>query len=225
MKRPEPLHLEKMSGGLTKIDEEPTARIDFSVRPARPDEAEDLAKLMSEVITWSRLRELGHGFMTLLHRHMIGSTHAICYVAERGGEIIGYAAWSADTGKFYREFLLRHGLSAVVRLAPQIFRPRQIEVIARGLTYFHESRPEDPLAEVLSFAVRQQSKQSGVGKAIFNALAREFKARGIDAVKVGAVESTNEAGNLFYTRVGCELIRTESFYREGKVNVYVYRIS
>jgi ribosomal protein S18 acetylase RimI-like enzyme len=188
-------------------------------------EAEELARLMSEAISWSRLTELGQGFMTLLHRHMIGSAHAICYVAERDGEILGYAVWSADTGKFYREFLLRHGLAAAVKLAPNIFRPRRIEVIARGLTYFHEAHPEDPRAEVLSFAVRQRAKQSGVGKAIFNALACEFKARGIGAVKVGAVEATNEAGNLFYSRVGCELVRTEPFYRDGKVNVYVYRIT
>jgi ribosomal protein S18 acetylase RimI-like enzyme len=199
--------------------------MDFTVRPARPAEAGELARLMSEVISWSRLIELGNGFMTLLHRHMIGSAHAICYVAERDGDIIGYAAWSADTGKFYREFLLRHGFSAALKLAPKIFRPRMIEVIVRGLTYFQESRPEDPEAEVLSFAVRPQAKQAGVGKAIFNAMAREFKERGIGAVKVGAVEATNEAGNIFYSRVGCELIRTESFYREGKVNVYVYRLS
>jgi ribosomal protein S18 acetylase RimI-like enzyme len=214
-----------MSDCLSKTDQERVARDGFTVRPARIAEAEELALLMSEVISWSRLSELGQGFMTLLHRHMIGSVHAICYVAERDGEILGYAVWSADTGKFYREFLLRHGIAAAVKLAPKIFRPRQIEIITRGLTYFHEAHPEDPQAEVLSFAVRPHAKRSGVGKAIFNALAREFKARGIDAVKVGAVEATNEAGNKFYSRVGCELIRTEPFYREGKVNVYVYRIT
>jgi len=214
-----------MSGSLSKTDEERSARDGFTVRPARMAEAGELARLMSEVITWSRLSELGQGFMTLLHRHMIGSVHAICHVAERDGDILGYAAWSADTGKFYREFLLRHGLAAAVKLAPNIFRPRRIEIIVRGLTYFHEAHPDDPQAEVLSFAVRPLAKRSGVGKAIFNALAREFKARGVGAVKVGAVEATNEAGNLFYSRVGCELVRTEPFYREGKVNVYVYRIT
>src|SRR5262245_40549070 len=214
-----------MAGSLSKPDEGRTARDDFTVRPARPAEAGELARLMSEVISWSRLCELGNGFITLLHRHMIGSAHAICYVAERDGDILGYAVWSADTGKFYREFLRRHGLAAAVKLAPKILRPRQIEIIVRGLTYFHEAHPEDPQAEVLSFAVRPQAKKSGVGKAIFNALAREFKSRGIGAVKVGAVEATNEAGNMFYNRVGCELVRTEPFYRRNKVNVYVYRIT
>src|SRR5262249_61418545 len=158
--------------------------------------------IMSWVSTGRRLSELGQGFMTLLHRHMIGSVHAICHVAERDGDILGYAAWSADTGKFYREFLLRHGLAAAVKLAPNIFRPRRIEIIVRGLTYFHEAHPDDPQAEVLSFAVRPRARRSGVGKAILNALAREFQARGICAGKVGAVESTNEAGQLVYNPVG-----------------------
>src|SRR5262249_14314702 len=131
-----------MSGSLSKTDEE--AQDGFTVRPARRGEAGELARLMSEVITWSRLSELGQGFMTLLHRHMIGSVHAICQVAERDGDILGYAAWSADTGKFYREFLLRHGLAAAVKLAPNIFPPRGDENIVRGLPDFLEAHPHVP---------------------------------------------------------------------------------
>ena len=214
-----------MPDGPLKSNADKDSREDFNVRPAHLGEAGELALLMAEVISWSRLCELGHGFMTLLHRHMIRSRHAICYVAEREGAILGYAAWSADTAKFYREFILRHGISAAIKLAPKIIQPRQIQVILRGLTYFHEAHPEDPGAEVLSFAVRARAKQAGVGKAIFRAMAQEFKSRCIGAVKVGAVEVTNETGNLFYNRVGCELLRTEPFYRNSKVNVYVYRIT
>lgn len=209
----------------TGLEEKATAPDGVSVRPARPAEAGALARLMSEAITWSRLSGLGPGFVTLLHRHMISSANAVCYVAERESEIIGYSVWSVDSSKFYREFLLRCGFRAAIMLAPNIFRPRQLKTIARCLTYFPEAHPDDPQAEVLSFAVRPQAKQSGVGKAIFNALAHEFEKRGVKVVKVGAVEATNEGGNRFYSRLGCELVRTESFYRDSRVNVYVYRIA
>ncbi|MGE3436494.1 MAG: GNAT family N-acetyltransferase, partial [Blastocatellales bacterium] len=188
----------------TKLEEKATTPDGVIIRPARPSEAEALARLMSEAITWSRLSELGPGFVTLLHRHMIASANAVCYVAEREGEIIGYSVWSVDSSKFYREFLLRRGFMAAVILAPKIFRPQQLKTIARCLTYFPEAHPDDPQAEVLSFAVRPQVKQSGVGKAIFNALAREMETRGVKVVKVGAVEATNEGGNRFYSRLGCE---------------------
>lgn len=209
---------------VTKQDKK-SAADEVVLRLARAPEAEALGRLMSEAITWSRMSELGPGFVTLLHRHMINSTHAICYVAEREGEIIGYSVWSVDSSKFYREFLLRHGFRAAIILAPKIFRLQQLKTIVRCLTYFPEAHPDDPQAEVLSFAVRPQVKQSGVGKAIFNALAREMETRGVKAVKVGAVEATNEGGNRFYSRLGCELVRTEPFYSDNQVNVYVYRIA
>ncbi len=214
-----------MPGAETGLEEKATTLNGVAVRPARMAEAETLARLMSEAISWGRLGELGDGFVTLLHRHMIGSRHAACYVAEHGGEILGYSVWSDDTAKFYREFLLRYGVRAALVLAPKIFRPRKLKVIVRGLTYFPEAHPDDPKAEILSYAVRSQAKQSGVGKAIFLAMAEEFKARGVAAIKVGTVEATNEAGNKFYRRLGFELVRTDSFYKDSRVNVYVYRFA
>lgn len=197
----------------------------LTIRPARPEDAPMLARLMSEAISWGRLGELGEGFVTLVHRHMIDSRYAICFVAERDGEILGYSAWGTDTTRFYREFISRHGLRAAVTLLPRVFRPRQLKVIIRGLTYFPEGHPEDPRAEILSFAVRPQTKQSGIGKAIFKTMIDDFRARGISSIKVGTVEATNEAGNRFYRRLGFELIRTIPFYKESQVNVYVYRIA
>jgi ribosomal protein S18 acetylase RimI-like enzyme len=209
----------------TNVEEKVSSREALTIRPARPADAPVLARLMSEAISWGRLGELGQGFVTLVHRHMIDSRYAICFVAEHDGEVLGYSAWGTDTTRFYREFILRHGLRAAVTLLPRAFRPSQLKVIIRGLTYFPESYPDDPRAEILSFAVRPQSKQSGIGKAIFNAMIDDFKTRGINSIKVGTVEETNEAGNRFYRRLGFELIRTIPFYKESRVNVYVYRIA
>jgi hypothetical protein len=63
-------------------EEKATTLNGVTIRPARMAEAETLARLMSEAISWGRLSELGSGFVTLLHRHMIGSRHSVCYVAE-----------------------------------------------------------------------------------------------------------------------------------------------
>lgn len=213
-----------MSGSLSKTDQERVAPDGITIRPARRSEAEELARLMAEAISWGRLSELGHGFTTLAHRHLIDSRHAICYVAERDGEILGYAAGATDTSKFYREFLWRRGLIAAIKLAPKIFRARHRQTIIRSLTYFPEAYPDDPPAEMLSFAVRPRKKQSGVGKAIFAAISAEFKARGVTAIKFGTTEAANETANAFYRRLGFELVRTAPFYENSQVNVYVYRI-
>jgi len=213
-----------MPNSVSKSEERATQRNELIVRSARPVDAPELARLMAEAISWGRLSELGHGFTTLLHLHLINSRHAVCYVAERDGEILGYAAVATDVSKFYREFLWRRGLIAAVRLLPRIFQPRHRRTIMRGLTYFPEAHPNDPQAEVLSFAVRPRVKQSGIGKAIFRAISDELKARGVTAIKVGTTEATNEAANTFYRRLGFEMIRTTRFYDDSQVNVYVYRI-
>src|SRR5262245_31596414 len=213
-----------MSGSLSKTDEDQALPEVLTIRPARRADAPELARLMAEAISWGRLSELGHGFSTVTHQHMIDSRHAICYVAERDGEILGYAAGAINTSKFYREFLWRRGLIAAIKLAPKIFRARHRQTIIRSLTYFPETYPDDPPAEILSFAVRSRVKQSGIGKAIFAAVSGELKARGVTAIKVGTTEASNEAANAFYRRMGFELIRTTPFYENSQVNVYVCRL-
>jgi len=196
----------------------------FSIRPARPADAPVLAQLMSEEIHWGRLSALGLRFTTLLHRHMIGSRFALCYVAERDGEIIGYAAAAIETSKFYRQFLLRHGLTALVILFPQIFRWRKFQTILRGLTYFPEAREDDPQAEMLSLAVRSHAKRSGVGQAVLDAIYDQLRARGITAVKFGTADVRNDRANALYRQMGARLVRTVPFYDDSAVNVYVYRL-
>lgn len=193
-------------------------------RSGHVKDASTLARMMAEEINWGRLRDLGHSFLTLLHRHMIVSDYSICYVAEQNDETIGYIAGTTDVSKFYREFLLRYGLIAMIILLPKIFHPRRIKIILRGLTYFHGAYPEDPKAEMLSFAVWSKVQKSGIGTTLLNTILKEFKVRGTTAIKFGTVEATNEVANAFYRRIGCELVRTIPFYNDSQVNVYVYNI-
>ena len=81
---------------------------------------------------------------------------------------------------------------------------------------------DDPPTEILSFAVRQNVKRLGVGSAIFHAMKKEFKSRGITTIKVGTVAVNNDVGNEFYRKNGCILARTETFYGNSLVNVYMY---
>ena len=134
----------------------------FRIRPARAVDAPILADIMTEEINWGRLRHLGNRFITTLHRHMINSNHAVCFVAERDGEIIGYGAGVADISKFYRQFLWRYGIIASVTLLPKLVQPQQFKTIVRGFTYFPDAHPDDPKAEIISFAVRSKTKKSGV---------------------------------------------------------------
>ena len=77
----------------------------FHVREARVEDAPSLAKIMAEAIDWGCFRDLGLGFSTVVHRHMILSQHTLCVVAERNGEILGYICGAYDNALFHQEFI------------------------------------------------------------------------------------------------------------------------
>ncbi len=194
------------------------------VRRACEADAPVLASVMAEAINWGRLSQLGDKFNTMVHRHLANSKYAITFVAERNGEILGYASGVTDVSKFYREFLWQFGVAAAITLLPKVFKPSMLAAIIRGLTYFPDAHPADPKAEIVSLSVRTHAKRSGVGQAVMAATNKEFKARGITMVKVGTVEVNNEAANKHYSRMGGVVVRTVPFYKNSAVNVYTYNI-
>jgi ribosomal protein S18 acetylase RimI-like enzyme len=199
---------------------------DVTIRPARPDDAAALASLMTSEIKWGRLSELGSAFIVLLHRHLIDSKLAHCPVAVLNDEVVGYVAWVSDRARFFREFVLRHGLTAARMLLPQIFRRSNLVVIFRSFAFFskkRQSRPEPP-AELVSFAVSSRHQGLGIAKELFAAVREEMHAREISELRVGTVAVDNTAANSMYQRLGFALIQTIPFYADTAVNVYVYSI-
>ena len=155
---------------------------------------------------------------------MAKSKYAITYVAERNGEILGYASAATDVSKFYREFLWRYGAAASLTLLPKVIRPSILTAVIRGLTYFPDAYPDDPKAEMISLSVRRHITRSGVGHAVMAATTEEFKAQGITTVKFGTVAVNNLAANKYYERMGAVIVRTVPFYKDSVVNVYIYHI-
>ena len=194
---------------------------DLRIRPARPAEAPLLARLMTDAISWGRLAQLGPRFVTLLHRHMIGSKHTICRVAECGGEPVGYIAVAVDASRFYREFLLRRGLLAVLLLLPKLLAPHKRRVILRGLTYFPERNPGDPAGELVSVAVRADQQGAGIGRALMDAMFAEARTRGLRRCAIGTVDVNNRDANEYYRSLGGRVLRTVRFYEDTQVHVYV----
>lgn len=194
------------------------------LRAAGADDAGTLARLMSDAISWGRLGELGARFVTLLHRHIAESPFAVCLVAEDDSGVAGYIAVVTDTRAFHRDFLRRRGLAAAWAILPSLRRPERLRVVLRGLRHFPAAPRDDPRAEAISFAVRRGVVTRGIGSALFRAAMAELAARGVEVVKFATVEPTNETANAFYRKLGCELVRTEPFYRDSFVNVYFYRV-
>ena len=197
-----------------------------TIRAAQPGDAAALAHLMTSEITWGRLPELGSAFVILLHRHLIDSKFAHCPVAVLNGDVVGYVAWVTDRSRFFREFVLRHGLTATRMLLPRIFRQSNLVIMFRSFTFFskkNQGKPEPP-TELVSFAVSSRHHGTGIAKRLFAVVREEMRVRGVTQLRVGTVAVDNHAANSMYQRLGFTMIDTIPFYANTAVNVYVYSI-
>lgn len=196
---------------------------EFTLREARPNDADAMAHIMRIAIPWGRFKELGHAFSVLVQRHMVTSDHSICVVAEIDGKVVGYLTGTFDQRAFHRQFVRRHGVGAALRIVPRLWRPSLWRVLWRGLTYFPETaNHDDPPSELISFVMLPECAGRGIGLALFEAVRRVYRERGVPLVKIGTVEATNDVANRFYEKLGCQLVRTEPFYRDSKANVYTF---
>lgn len=195
------------------------------IRHARLDEARTLAGILIDVVHWGRLRDLGLGFNTLMHRCFIRSKYGVCLALEDSqGRIMGYGAALSDTRLFHREMILRYGLPMALVLAPRLLRKKDRETILRAFTYFPAAPEDDPKAEFVCMNVVQEFQGGGCGRWLFNGLMNELKARGVRSVKLGHVDATKKGPNAYWQSMGARLLRTEKFYQHNEVNVYVYDI-
>lgn len=195
--------------------------VQYTVRPARREDAPAVTRIALAELPWSRIYELGPAFANLLHAHMATSEHCLLSVGERDGEVLGFLVGALDAKALFRQFLRRYGPQASLVLLPQLFRPRRAAVIARGLTYFPQAPPDDPPAEILSFAIDARAQRTGLGKALFRDLVRRYHEHGTAVLKVGTIDLDNEPSNRFFLKLGAQLLRTEELYAGKLVNVYV----
>jgi GNAT superfamily N-acetyltransferase len=194
------------------------------MRPARPEEAGRLAKMMMDLVTWGRLRHLGPWFNTLMHRAFIKSPHGLCMVLELDGEVIGYGAGFTDYRAFHRWMKLRYGWLMGLVLLPKLLHPRNLKTVLRAFTYFPDAPQDDPRSELVCMNVIPAHHGSGYATRIFHGLVDELRRRGVDCVKLGHIDPTQKNALGFWNSIGARHLRTEKFYSHNEVYVYVYDI-
>ena len=183
------------------------------------------ARIHREEISGGFLSSLGGEFLTLLYRTLAVSRHSFLFVARREGQILGLICGSDDTSAVYREFALRGGLRTLALLAPRLLSPRRIARALETVLYPSRQRGRDlPHAEILNFCVSATSQGTGVGRALFGALAEEFRSRGIGQIKI--VTGVDQASaQAFYSRAGATLVGNVAVHHDSPELVYVYDVA
>ncbi len=166
------------------------------------------------------LSSLGQRFLKQLYIGIAACPAGFGHVWENSdGELRAFLVNSEDTGKLYKQALKRRGFWMGLALLKFIFRPSVIRHMWNTLRYPAQVGDDVPKAEMLSIAVAEELRRHGIGKALMDAGAAEFKRRGISRIK-GAVWAKNEASCGLCLKMGYKLLRTIEYH--GKpTNIFV----
>jgi len=190
-----------------------------AVRPMTADHARAAAELHRRYIRTGFLSKLGGGFLRHLYAAIASSPSGFGFVCEDdNGEVLGFVACAENTGKLYRQSLLRRGLFMAFAIIRYLVRPSCIKRMLETLRYPAEVGSDLPQAEVLSVSVARRARGRGIGKLLLKTALAEFARRGIDRAKV-AVSADNSGARAFYKCCGFRLVLTRE-HHGLPMNVY-----
>jgi len=134
---------------------------------------------------------------------------------------VGFAAGVRSVPRFYRRFLLRHGLPAAVAAAPTALRGDVLRRIVESVRY-PISVSDLPEAELLSICVEPGARRSGIGGRLATEVVEGLSDLGADEVKI-VVDAANAAANRLYGFLGFVPERSITVHRGTTSRVWAIR--
>ena len=157
----------------------------FTIRPLSSHDCGRVGEVDVAARTAATLGFLGPAFFATLYRTLITGPHAVGFVAETSGRLIGFVLGTTRTSVALREALRRSCLPLAARAGAVLARrPGRIGDVLAALRY--PGRAHADGAELLVIAVASDWQGRGVGRALTRALDVAFHARGIATYHVTA---------------------------------------
>jgi glycosyltransferase involved in cell wall biosynthesis/ribosomal protein S18 acetylase RimI-like enzyme len=191
------------------------------IRRARRDDAPALARLHREALPAAFLPTLGERFLARLYRALADDRGAVVAVAERDGQVVGFASGYVSGRAFSRRFYLRHGLLALAGAALELRRPGAAR---RALETARHTRGGGglPEPELASIAVAAGHRGHGIARALAAEVVAGLAELGAGEVKV-VVGAGNAPGNGLYAGLGFERGGEIALHDGVASNVWVAR--
>jgi ribosomal protein S18 acetylase RimI-like enzyme len=191
----------------------------IEVRHMRANEASAVARLHAGTITEGFLNKLGLRFLACLYRGIQDDASSHVWIAEEGGDFVGFCAYAQNVGGLYKRVLRKRFLRLAFASLPSSLNPWVLKEVVDTLRYpAKQSAQQLPAAEILSIAVHAKVQGQGVGKQLLQEALSQAKADGETEIKVVAGASLAGA-NRFY--LGCGFQKRCEIEQHGHaLNVY-----
>lgn len=183
-----------------------------------------VVKIHRKEINQGFLSSLGDIALGLLFSLAANSKFGILLIAKDINEdkICGFLLGTTDTGKFYKDFLLKKSLKAMVFLLPKLFSIDRIRKIFETLLYPSKEEIQNfPKAELLDIAISLEYQGTGLAQQLFREFSKRMLKLGIKNFKITTGESLTKA-QRFYESLGAEKVGEVQVHQGSKTVIYVY---
>jgi len=172
------------------------------------------------------LSSLGDQALQLVFSQAADRRAGILLIAKRkeDGQVCGFLLGALNTGTFYREFLMRKGLKAIMTVLPVILSFDKIQKVLETLLY--PSRRDVkafPEVELLDIAISRESQGTGLAQLIFYEFCALLLRKGVNRFKVTTGVSLVRA-QRFYERLGAVRAGMIEVHKGQNTVVYTYSI-
>ena len=156
---------------------------------------------------------LGSRFLSVLYREMSGSDSTGIWCAMDGDKVIGFISGSTNLGMMYKNVLLHSGFKLLFSAGLSLLSPNVIKNLGALITYpfrmkknSNESLATEP--ELLSIVVSRETRSSGIGRILVQAMESGFKEWGIIGPYRVSTNIEEIASNAFYKSLGFKPVST-----------------
>jgi ribosomal protein S18 acetylase RimI-like enzyme len=190
---------------------------------AQKNDAQQIAEIHKQEIDQGFLSKLGLKFLSKLYQAMISSKDSFVVVAKENNKVIGFVSGCINVKRFYKHFLKKYTLSALIILLPKLFSFDTIKKILETLKYSKKGKKDLPETELLVIAVKKEFHGQKIAVKMFDCFVVELKKRGIKTFRVVVGENLSRAIG-FYEKVGFKFHSNINIHENNLSRIYIYNI-
>ena len=138
---------------------------DFSL-----DDIKQVVNIHRQEIRQGFLSSLGNKALELLFSLAVESNYGVLLIAKNANnrKVCGFLLGTVDTGKFYKDFLIKKSFQAIIVLIPKMLSLDTIRKLMETLFYPSKSEIQDmPNAELLDIAIVKEHQGTGLARSLF----------------------------------------------------------
>ena len=185
-----------------------------------------------------QLQELNEGFLsslgekplTLIFSFAASNPSGVLVLAKNSetDKVIGYVLGSTNTRRFYKEFLVKRFVPAVVYFLPRMLSLAKIKKGFETLLYPMRKKEKNIQekkcdAELLDLAVTKDYHGKGIAPRLFEMLVQQFHQKGAQCFDIPTTEGL-ETAHHFYEKMGAQRVGVVYVHGQQKTFIYQYHI-